>query len=177
MMRWKYLIPLFIFLFLAGFLFKGLYMDPREVPSALINKPAPEYDLQVLGSDGRVTKKDMLGKVYLMNVWASWCEACRYEHPYFVQLKNQGEKVIMMGYNYRDKPYAAGQWLEAFGNPYDVIVTDPKGATAIDFGVYGAPETFVIDKKGVIRHKVIGAMTEEVWTKTVKPLVDKLQAE
>lgn len=172
----KYLIPLAIFLFLCGFMFKGLYLDPRKVPSALIDKPAPEFVLPTM--DGKtVTKKDLLGKVYLLNVWASWCEACRYEHPYFVQLKNTGVKTLMVGYNYRDKPRAARSWLQAFGDPYDLVLVDADGKQAIDFGVYGAPETFVIDKTGVIRYKVIGPMTEEVWTKEVKPLVDKLEAQ
>lgn len=175
-MRLKYLIPLIIFLFVCVFLFWGLYLDPKKVPSALIDKPAPEYSLPTM--DGKtVTKKDMLGKVYLMNVWASWCEACQYEHPYFVQLKNQGVKTIFVGYNYRDKPRMARQWLQALGNPYDLIMIDADGRTAIDFGVYGAPETFVIDKTGVIRYKVIGPMTDEIWKNEVKPIVDKLEAQ
>ena len=113
-MRWKYLIPLAIFLVVCGFLFKGLYMDPREVPSALINKPAPEFSLPTM--DGKtVTKKDLLGRVYMLNVWASWCQACQYEHPFFVKLKNEGVKTLIVGYNYRDKPMAAQQWLTALG--------------------------------------------------------------
>ena len=106
-MRLKYLIPLIVFLLLAGFLFKGLYLDPRRVPSALIDKPAPEFNLPVLQAPERsVSKKDLLGKVYLLNVWASWCEACRYEHPFYVDAKRAGEKVFIVGYNYRDKRYA-----------------------------------------------------------------------
>ncbi len=174
MLRLKYLIPLLIFLFVCVFLFWGLYLDPRKVPSALIDKPAPEFSLPTM--DGKtITKKDLLGKVYLMNIWASWCEACRYEHPYFVALKNSGVKTMMVGYNYRDKPAQAERWLRVLGNPYDVTLVDASGKTAIDFGVYGAPETFVIDKGGVIRYKVIGPMTEEVWTKDVKPIVDILE--
>ena len=175
-MRWKYLIPLAIFLVVCGFLLKGLYMDPREVPSALINKPAPEFSLPTM--DGKtVTKKDLLGRVYMLNVWASWCQACQYEHPFFVKLKNEGVKTLIVGYNYRDKPMAAQQWLTALGDPYDIKLVDADGRTAIDFGVYGAPETFVVDKQGVIRHKVIGAVTEEVWAKELKPLLDKLEAQ
>ena len=173
-MRWKYLIPLAVFLFVCGFLCKGLYLDPRKVPSALIDKPAPEFLLPTMDG-GQVSKKDLLGKVYLLNVWASWCEACRYEHPYFIELKNQGVKTLMVGYNYRDKPVMAERWLQVLGNPYDVILVDADGQAAIDFGVYGAPETFVIDKKGVIRYKVIGPMTDEVWKKDVKPIVDMLE--
>lgn len=174
MLRLKYLIPLLIFLFVCVFLFVGLYLDPRKVPSALIDKPAPEFSLPTMSGE-TVTKKDLLDKVYLLNVWASWCEACRYEHPYFIQLKNEGVKTTMVGYNYRDKPAQAARWLQVLGNPYDVILVDASGKAAIDFGVYGAPETFVIDKKGVIRYKVIGPMTEEVWKKDVKPIVDMLE--
>lgn len=147
-MRWKFLIPLAIFLFLAGFLLKGLYMDPRKVPSALIDKPAPEFSLPQLHDPQKtVTKKDLLGKVYLLNVWASWCESCQYEHPFYVQLKRAGEKIFIVGYNYRDKRFAALLWLDNLGDPYDVSVMDADGRTAIDFGVYGAPETFLVDKK------------------------------
>ena len=159
----------------CGFLFKGLYLDPREVPSALIGKPAPEFSLPTMQGE-TVTKKDLLGKVYMMNVWASWCQACQYEHPYFVKLKNEGLKTILVGYNYRDKPMAAQQWLNALGDPYDIKLVDADGRTAIDFGVYGAPETFVIDKEGIIRHKVIGAVTDEVWNKELKPLLAELEA-
>lgn len=174
-MRWKYLVPLAIFLVVCGFLFKGLYLDPREVPSALIGKPAPEFSLPTMQGE-TVTKKDLLGKVYMMNVWASWCQACQYEHPYFVKLKNEGLKTILVGYNYRDKPMAAQQWLNALGDPYDIKLVDADGRAAIDFGVYGAPETFVIDKEGIIRHKVIGAVTDEVWNKELKPLLAELEA-
>ena len=162
MLRLKYLIPLLIFLFVCVFLFVGLYLDPRKVPSALIDKPAPEFSLPTMSGE-------------TVTVWASWCEACRYEHPYFIQLKNEGVKTMMVGYNYRDKPALATRWLQVLGNPYDVVLVDASGKAAIDFGVYGAPETFVIDKKGVIRYKVIGPMTEEVWKKDVKPIVDMLE--
>ena len=176
--QWKYLIPLFVFLFLAGFMFKGLYLDPRKVPSALIDKPAPEFRLPTLQDPAKtVTKKDLLGKVYLLNVWASWCQACQYEHPYFIELKNKGEKVMMVGYNYRDKPAMARRWLQQLGDPYDVTIVDENGQAAIDFGVYGAPETFVIDKKGVIRYKVIGPLTDAIWKKDVGPLVRQLEAQ
>lgn len=175
-MRWKYLIPLVVFLVLAGFLMKGLYLDPRKIPSALIDKAAPEFSLPTLADPERtVSKKDLLGRVYLLNVWASWCEACRYEHPFFVQLKNRGEKVAIVGYNYRDKRSAARSWLSMLGDPYDVTIVDEKGTEAINFGVYGAPETFIIDKAGVIRYKVVGPVTEEIWKKEVEPIVRHLE--
>ncbi|MCF0253028.1 MAG: DsbE family thiol:disulfide interchange protein [Duodenibacillus sp.] len=177
-MRWKYLLPLAVFLILSGFLFKGLYLNPREVPSAMIDKPAPEFALPDLMDPARtVTKKDLLGSVYLLNVWASWCEACRYEHPFFNQIKMSGYPVVIVGYNYRDKIPAARAWLAQLGNPYDVCVMDANNKFGIDFGVYGAPETFVIDKKGVIRHKVIGAVTSENWQSTLLPLLKKLENE
>ncbi len=177
-MRWKYLLPLVIFLFLAGFLFKGLYLDPRKVPSALIDKSAPEYRLPTLEHPAKfVSKQDMLGRVYLLNVWASWCQACQYEHPFLVDLKAQGEKVALVGYNYRDKPEMARRWLEVLGNPYEFVLVDSDGRTAIDFGVYGAPETFVIDKKGLIRYKVVGAITSEIWDRDLKGLLHQLEAE
>ena len=177
-MRWKYLVPLAVFLVLCGFLFKGLYLDPRKVPSALIDKPAPEFVLPQLDEAAPEMKKaDLLGRVYLMNVWASWCESCRYEHPFLNELKRRGEKVVIVGYNYRDERADARRWLAVLGNPYDYCLYDRKGSEAINFGVYGAPETFVIDKKGVIRHKVIGPMSEKVWKSEVAPLVRKLEAE
>ena len=153
-------------------------MDPRKVPSALIDKPAPEFSLPQLHDPQKtVTKKDLLGKVYLLNVWASWCESCQYEHPFYVQLKSAGEKIFIVGYNYRDKRFAALQWLENLGDPYDVSVMDADGRTAIDFSVYGAPETFLMDKKGVIRHNVVGPVTPEIWKNELKPLIDKLEAQ
>ena len=175
--RLKYLIPLIVFLVLAVFLFVGLYLNPRDVPSGMIGKPAPEFTLPRLGSNDTLSKKDLLGKVYLVNVWASWCEACRYEHPYYVDLKRSGEKTFLLGFNYRDKTYLAQRWLRELGDPYDACVVDEKGKVAIDFGVTGAPETYIIDKKGVIRDQVIGAVTPEVWKKKVKPLLQKLEAE
>lgn len=176
--RLKYLLPLAVFLVLAAFLFVGLYLNPRDVPSAMVGKPAPEFTLPKLDNpDETVSKKDLLGKVYLLNVWASWCEACRYEHPFYVDLKRAGEKTLLVGFNYRDKRYAAKQWLRQLGDPYDISLMDEKGRVAIDFGVTGAPETYIVDKKGVIRHQVLGAVTPEVWKKKVAPLIKKLEAE
>ena len=176
--RLKYLLPLAVFLVLAAFLFVGLYLNPRDVPSAMVGKPAPEFTLPQLDNpDETVSKKDLLGKVYLLNVWASWCEACRYEHPFYVDLKRAGEKTLLVGFNYRDKRYAAKQWLRQLGDPYDISLMDEKGRVAIDFGVTGAPETYIVDKKGVIRHQVLGAVTPEVWKKKVAPLIKKLEAE
>ena len=171
----RFLIPLAIFLVLAGFLFRGLFLNPREVPSPLVNKPAPQFSLAMLAQPERVFgPKDMQGQVWLLNVWASWCVACRQEHPLLVELSKQ-KAVPIIGLNYKDKPDAAAGWLAQFGNPYDLSVKDIQGNVGIDYGVYGVPETFLIDKAGVIRFKQIGPITEEVWTKKMLPMIEQLR--
>jgi cytochrome c biogenesis protein CcmG/thiol:disulfide interchange protein DsbE len=170
----KFLIPLVIFAALAGFLFKGLYLDPREVPSPLIGKPAPEFALTQLDKPQQTIRRaDMLGKVWLLNVWASWCEACRDEHPYLVEFAKL-KALPIYGLDYKDQREPAQQWLAERGNPYDASLFDRTGRVGIDFGVYGVPETFLIDKQGVIRFKQIGALTPEVLNDTVLPLLRKL---
>jgi cytochrome c biogenesis protein CcmG/thiol:disulfide interchange protein DsbE len=171
----RFLIPLAIFIVLAGFLFKGLFLNPREVPSPLINKPAPLFSLNLLAQPERTFgPRDMQGQVWLLNVWASWCVACRQEHPLLVELSKQ-KAVPIIGLNYKDKPDAAAGWLAQLGNPYDLSVKDSDGRVGIDYGVYGVPETFLIDKNGVIRYKQIGPITEEVWTKTMLPKIEELR--
>jgi len=173
--RLRFLIPLAIFLALAGFLFKGLFLNPREVPSPLINKPAPQFTLAQLAEPGKTFgTADMKGQVWLMNVWASWCVACRQEHPLLVELSKR-KAVPIVGLNYKDKPDAASGWLAQFGNPYDLSVKDSDGRVGIDYGVYGVPETFLIDKAGVIRYKQIGPITEEVWTGKLLPMIEQLR--
>ena len=170
----KFLIPLLVFLGLASFLAKGLYLDPREVPSPLIDKPAPEFALTQLDKpDLTLRRADMLGKVWMLNVWASWCVACREEHPLLVEFSKRG-MVPIYGLNYKDKRPDGQGWLARFGNPYNASLFDDDGRVGIDFGVYGVPETFVIDKQGVVRYKKIGALTPEVLRDTVLPLVRKL---
>ncbi|MFL6698864.1 MAG: DsbE family thiol:disulfide interchange protein [Vitreoscilla sp.] len=170
----KFLIPLVIFFGLAGFLFKGLKLDPREVPSPLIDKPAPEFALTQLDKpEQTIRRADMLGKVWMLNVWASWCEACRDEHPYLVEFAKL-KALPIYGLDYKDQREPAQAWLAERGNPYDASLFDEKGRVGIDFGVYGVPETFVIDKQGVIRYKKIGALTPEVLHDTVLPLLRKL---
>ncbi|MFV2057410.1 MAG: DsbE family thiol:disulfide interchange protein [Thiohalomonadales bacterium] len=174
---WKYLLPLVIFLVIAGFLYKGLSLKPREVPSPFINKPSPDFSLQQLQDmEKTFSNKDMLGKVWLLNVWASWCVACRQEHPLLVQMARMGE-IPVYGLNYKDAPSAARAWLEEHGDPYQLSVVDFEGKTGIDYGVYGVPETFVIDKKGIIRHKVIGPLTTTELREVVMPLFKELQGE
>jgi cytochrome c biogenesis protein CcmG/thiol:disulfide interchange protein DsbE len=173
--RLRFLIPLALFIVLAGFLLRGLFLNPREVPSPLINKPAPQFSLAQLAQPDRpFGPQDMKGQVWLLNVWASWCVACRQEHPLLVELAKR-KAVPIVGLNYKDKPDAASGWLAQFGDPYDLSVKDRDGRVGIDYGVYGVPETFLIDKAGVIRFKQIGPITEEVWTKKMQPLIEELR--
>ena len=170
----KFLLPLAIFAVLAGFLFRGLFLDPREVPSPLIDKPAPAFALTRLDKpELTIRRDDLLGKVWMLNVWASWCESCRDEHPYLVEFAKL-KAVPIYGLDYKDQRAPAQQWLAERGNPYDASLFDASGRTGIDFGVYGVPETFVIDKQGVIRFKKIGALTPAVLQDEVLPLLRKL---
>jgi cytochrome c biogenesis protein CcmG/thiol:disulfide interchange protein DsbE len=162
---------------LAAFLLRGLWLNPREVPSPLIGKPAPQFTLPKLQADAQqFGSKEMLGQVWIFNVWASWCTPCRVEHPLWNQLATQ-KLVPIVGLNYKDQPAAARRWLGELGDPYQLIVTDSDGRVGIDYGVYGVPETFVIDKKGVIRHKHIGPVSPEAMQTKIIPLVRELQAE
>lgn len=172
----KRFLPLIIFIVLLIFLAIGLGLKPREVPSPLINKPAPAFNLPVLGeTEKMLSQKDLLGKVWVLNVWASWCVACRVEHPLLVDFAKTGA-VPLYGLNYKDKGEDAIRWLNNFGNPYQQSLVDAEGLVGIDFGVYGVPETFVIDKTGVIRLKHIGPVTVDVLQNTILPLVRKLSA-
>lgn len=171
----RYLIPLFAFIVLAAFLLVGLTLNPRQVPSPLIDKPAPIFQLNHLHEPDRLmASQDNLGKVWLLNVWASWCVACRDEHPLLVQLANSGI-VPIYGLNYKDERTTALQWLKRYGDPYTISIVDPDGRVGIDYGVYGVPETYVIDKKGIIRHKQIGPVTVDSLQKTIIPLIIELQ--
>jgi cytochrome c biogenesis protein CcmG/thiol:disulfide interchange protein DsbE len=171
----RYLLPLLVFVVMAAFLAIGLKLDPREVPSPLIGKPAPDFDLpQLAAQDQRLAAKDLRGQVWLLNVWASWCVACRQEHPLLVELSKSGQ-VKLYGLNYKDKREDALRWLANFGDPYLKSISDTDGLVGIDYGVYGVPETFVIDKQGVIRHKQIGPVTAESLRDTLLPLVAKLE--
>jgi cytochrome c biogenesis protein CcmG/thiol:disulfide interchange protein DsbE len=172
-LRWG--LPLAIFAVLVGFLFVGLYRDPREVPSPLIGKPAPAFSLADLREPGRkVSTSDFEGQVWLLNVWASWCVSCRVEHPLLVELA-KAKAVPIIGLNYKDKDAEGLAWLAQHGDPYTLSVVDADGRVGIDWGVYGVPETFVVDKAGVIRYKHIGPVTAEALQQTILPLVRKLQ--
>lgn len=171
----RYLLPLGIFLVLVVFLGIGLGLNPREIPSPLIDKPAPAFDLVQLHEPGKsLTTQDMQGKVWLLNVWASWCVSCREEHPVLVELAKT-RVVPIVGLNYKDQRPEALRWLQQFGDPYVMSIVDGDGRVGINFGVYGVPETFVIDKTGVIRYKQIGPVTPKALQEKILPLVAKLQ--
>jgi cytochrome c biogenesis protein CcmG/thiol:disulfide interchange protein DsbE len=172
MRRWILLLPLVIFLGLAVFLYRGLYLDPAELPSALIGKPFPEFSLRDVQSDRVLTRADLLGKPALVNVWGTWCVACRVEHPVLNKLAQQG--VVIYGINYKDVNADALKWLKDFHNPYQLNIRDDEGSLGLNLGVYGAPETFLIDSKGIIRHKFVGVVDETVWREQLAGLYQGL---
>lgn len=170
----RFLLPLGLFVALVVFLGVGLRLNPREIPSPFIDKPAPAFRLtQLHAADKTISPQDMLGKVWLLNVFASWCVSCRVEHPVFMDLARQNV-VPIVGLNYKDKREAGVGWLRQFGNPYNVSAFDSDGRIGIDYGVYGVPETFVIDKLGVIRMKHIGPVSAEALTDKILPLIKEL---
>jgi len=176
MKRFWFLIPLAAFLALAVMLAVGLKLDPREVPSPLIDKPAPKFALARLDDAGKTVRLDDLkGKVFILNVWASWCVACREEHPILLDFAKK-RVVPVYGLNYKDTRPDASAWLARFGNPYDASFFDEDGRVGLDFGVYGVPETFIVDGNGVIRMKHIGPITPEVLANKIEPLLRKLDA-
>lgn len=171
----RFLLPLAIFLILVVFLGIGLTLNPRQVPSPLIDKPAPAFRLQQLyDSNKTLSSEENLGKVWMLNVWASWCVACRDEHPVLVELSKLGI-VPIYGLNYKDQRDTALQWLKQYGNPYEASIVDADGKVGIDYGVYGVPETYVIDKQGIIRYKHIGPVTVESLKDKILPLIEKLK--
>ncbi|MFP8781333.1 DsbE family thiol:disulfide interchange protein [Hydrogenophaga sp. RWCD_12] len=174
-MKLKLFLPLAAFVALAAVLGVGLQLNPREVPSPFIDKPAPAFSLPRLHQpEQSLAAADLKGQVWLLNVWASWCVACRVEHPVMVEMAKQ-KAVPIYGLNYKDDRRNALEWLRQFGDPYTASLSDRDGRVGIDYGVYGVPETFVIDKAGIVRHKHIGPVTQEVWDTELMPLVRKLQ--
>ncbi len=168
------LIPLMVFLGLVWFLWSGLFLDPKQVPSPLIGKPAPAFALTRLDqAQTTIRRDDLLGKVWILNVWASWCVACRAEHPLLVEFSRK-KLVPIYGLNYKDQRPDGLRWLANFGNPYEASLFDQDGRVGIDYGVYGVPETFVIDQQGVIRYKQIGPVSPEVLSNEIEPLVRRL---
>lgn len=174
-MKLKALIPLLGFAVLALFLARGLQLKPREIPSPLIGKPVPAFELPAL-LDGAapLRQADMTGKISVLNVWASWCGPCREEHPLLLDLARRRPALQLLGLNYKDEPAQARLFLKELGNPYRAIGSDTRGQVGIDLGVYGVPETFVIDRQGVIRYKHVGPLTAELLRDTLEPLLDRL---
>jgi cytochrome c biogenesis protein CcmG, thiol:disulfide interchange protein DsbE len=173
----RYLVPLALFLAMAALLYRGLGIDPRLVPSPLVGKSAPQFSLTRLEDpSATLSNSDFTGQVSLLNVWATWCVSCRAEHQVLMQLAAGGQ-VPIYGLNYKDDRPAALRWLEQFGDPYRANAYDADGRVGIDWGVYGTPETFVIDKRGVIRHKYTGPLTQEIVQRELLPLVKQLRAE
>ncbi len=177
MSRWISLAPLLILLALAAYFAIGLQTDSRTIQSVLIDKPLPAFDLPTFPDDAkRITPADLKGRVTLLNIFASWCITCRVEHPVLLKLAKE-RRIAIIGLAWKDKPEELKIWLEELGNPYTAIADDRAGRTAIDLGVTGAPETYVVDKAGRIRYKQVGAVDEYTWTNTIEPLVRQLEAE
>ncbi len=177
-LRWVVLaLPLLVFLLLVGFLLRGLFSDPTELSSALVGKPVPQFELpDIYDPDTVYTEEVLQGRPMLLNVWATWCPTCRAEHDYLNQLSAQG--VYIVGLNYKDDSRAkAVNWLNTLGDPYQLNLFDERGLVAIDLGVYGAPETFLIDADGYIQYRHVGDVNERVWANTLKPLYDELMAD
>jgi cytochrome c biogenesis protein CcmG/thiol:disulfide interchange protein DsbE len=172
----RFLWPLGLFLVLAAFLAAGLRLDPRNVPSPLIGKPAPQFTATALAEPARMLRsEDLRGRVWLLNVWASWCGACRDEHPLLVELARR-ELLPIYGLNYKDERAEGLDWLRSQGDPYRDSLFDPEGRIGMDFGVYGVPETFVIDAAGLIRYKHVGPLTPQVLHDKIEPLIRSLSS-
>lgn len=175
MARARYLVPLVLFLGIAVFLGIGLTKDPSKVPSPLIGKPVPEFELPRLDAEaGRIGPKGLRGEVWLLNIWATWCAGCREEHHVLMEAASR-DGVRILGLDYKDERAAALRWLDQRGDPYFASAFDPEGRVGIDLGVYGVPETYVIDAEGIIRHKTIGPVSMENLKQEILPLVRRLQ--
>lgn len=178
-------VPLAFFLLLAVLFWRGLSLNPSEKPSALVNKPFPEFTLSLLPAEEnpkdliQASRKDIVGRVSLVNVWATWCVTCRAEHEFLNQLKSKGIIIYGIYYpiDYNEEKLSAQEWLQELHNPYVFTVIDEERKLGMDLGVFGAPETFVLDKKGMVRHRHVGDVNEQVWTKELEPLVRELEKE
>ncbi|MET0377703.1 MAG: DsbE family thiol:disulfide interchange protein [Spongiibacteraceae bacterium] len=181
MQRLKLFLPLLVFVVLAVFFFvvqkqisRGEY-DPQNMPSALIDKPLPDFALPNLVGDNVIRRADVVGHILLVNIWATWCPTCHYEHPHLNKFAEQG--VIILGVDYKDDADKARKWLQEKGNPYRWVITDQQGTLGLDLGVTGAPETYVVDAKGVVRLRYQGALDDRIWRETIQPMIEKLQRE
>lgn len=177
--RLKLFVPVLLFFALIAVFTYTLLKDdynPRDLPSALIDKSLPEFSLPALEPESLMLQnKAILGQPFLLNVWATWCVSCRVEHPYFMKLKQQGVKIV--GLNYKDKRTKALDWLKQLGNPYAINIFDEEGSLGLDLGVYGAPETYLVDANGVVKSKFVGVVNEEVWQKQFAPIYQQLLAQ
>lgn len=171
MRRLKLFLPLLAFLVLAVFLFRGLSLDPTALPSARIGQPLPAFSLPELESGEQLSPASLDGEPALLNVWATWCYSCRVEHPYLLQLADRG--VAIYGLNYKDDASKARAWLSELGDPYRQTVVDSEGSLGLDLGVYGAPETYVIDASGVVRYRHVGVVNEQVWNEVLAPFFEE----
>lgn len=170
-------IPLILFVVLAGVLYRGLFLDPQEMPSALVGKKVPPFSLTQLKNEQRnLSENDLTGDIILLNVWATWCPSCHYEHPYFLKLAND-PRLKIYGLNYKDERDLAIAWLNKLGDPYQLSIFDEQGTLGLDLGVYAAPETFVIDHHGNIRKRFAGPLDEKVWQQEFEPLIQQIQKE
>jgi cytochrome c biogenesis protein CcmG/thiol:disulfide interchange protein DsbE len=177
MKRLHVLLPLTLFGVVLAFLGIGLSLNPSEVPSPLIGKPAPAFALPRLDDPSKqLTRDELVGQPWVLNVWASWCGPCRTEHPLVIDIARRSG-VAVFGLNYKDQPAAARAWLASLGDPYRATLVDADGGVGIDYGVYGVPETFLIDRRGVVRMKHVGPLTPEVVREKVEPLLAQLKAE
>ncbi len=167
MQRLKLFLPLIAFVALAGFLFRGLSLDPTALPSARLGDPLPDFSLPALHTDALLTADSLKGEVSLLNVWATWCYSCRVEHPFLLSLAEQG--VPIYGLNYKDEAAKAQEWLAQLGDPYTRTIVDADGTLGLDLGVYGAPETYVVDAEGVVRYRHVGVVDEAVWQNSLAP--------
>lgn len=166
-------LPLAVFAVLVAFFWRGLSLDPNSMPSALLDKPVPKFTLPHLQNLQELRDESIFkGRARILNVWATWCDVCRIEHPFLLQLKAQGIPII--GVNYKDNSVDARRWIAQLGNPFETIIFDEDGRLGLDLGVFGAPETYVVDKEGVIRYKHIGDLNQKSWDEKIKPVYDKL---
>lgn len=171
------IIPLVVFIVLVGFLYVGLDLNPRKIPSVLIEKPVPEFSLpRLLDPNSKMTNEDLLGKISLFNAWGTWCPSCYQEHPALIEIARK-YKIPIYGLNYKDVREDAIRWLNKLGNPYVDIAFDQDGRSSIDWGIYAAPETFIVDKKGIIRHKHIGPIDLDIFTNELLPIINDLDKE
>tara|TARA_R110001583_G_scaffold167425_2_gene320222 strand:- start:6678 stop:7211 length:534 start_codon:yes stop_codon:yes gene_type:complete len=177
MKRFFLFLPLLAGLALGFFLWKGLSLNPKELPSALVGKPVPQFELPWLEKPGQTLTQEVLkGKVSLLNVWATWCPSCRTEHPFLMELAHR-RGIPIYGIDYKDKVPAANKWLSELGNPYVANVVDEKGSLGLDLGVYGAPETYIVDQNGVIRYRHAGPLNDAIWKRNLLPVFQQLQSE